>query len=383
MRVLHVSGLIDPAYGGPSVTTIELVQALARAGLDVELATTDRSFRQPRRHQPQLAGPIPLAVHRAHWPRGYNASVSLARDLIHRTKQFDLVHIHSIYGMHTLVAAAAARIAGVPYICEPHGALTRYHHRQKRAKKAVHERLVDLPALRGAAFIRCASPSEANDLVSIGLRERTTVIPHGVVCPWPTSSLGQRDAGREGHVLFLGRIHHKKRLDITLEAFAELRRREPCAVLAVVGEGDAALMRSLEEQVRALGLETSVVFWGPVYGDERWELYNDADVFVLLSDDESFGVTAIEAAAMGVPVVATRSVSSAIDLSRIAPVTIVPPDPAIAAEALLDALRSPSDRMTTAASVRARYGWDGIAEEMIDLYTRVAINRSRGLGEPR
>jgi glycosyltransferase involved in cell wall biosynthesis len=381
LRVLHVAGLLDPAYGGPSIVPLDLCHALHRQGVHVELAATDRRYGRAGRYQLAALPPFATNLFPVRRPHSYNTSWALARHVSDAARLVDVVHIHSIYGFHALAAARAATRAGVPYIVEPHGALTTYHHRQKRAKKALHERLVDIPILRHAAGVRCASTAEARDLGAFGVDPLTFIVPHGVEAP----PIGSRESSRsvgELRVLFLGRFHQKKRLDLTIDAFARVRATCPRARLRVVGSGDDAILRAARRQVAELGIADAVQFVGPVFGDDRWQEYRDADVFVQFSDDESFGLTAIEARAAGIPVIATRAVASVADLGGDSMVTLVESSPVDAAAAIARALEVTRCARATRSvgSVAKTHSYQRVAQLLVEEYERIANRKPRQVG---
>lgn len=374
LRVLHVAGLLDPAYGGPSVVAVELCDALYELGLDVELVATDRGFGSRARYLlPAGERAFTIRQFPVHWPTGYNTSWRMAIYLCKAVREADVVHIHSIYGFHTLVAALVARARRVPYIIEPHGALTRYHHRQKRSKKALHERLIDLPILRHSAAIRCASRAEAQDLRWLRLHALASVVPHGVNPPLPRERDAHLIAQESPTILFLGRLTQKKRIDLTIRAFAIVRESVPSARLRLVGPADASICVDARALVSSLDLDDVVDFVGPVYGESRWFELRSAAVFVLLSEDESYGLAALEAASVGTPVVATEGVAAASDLH--CHVSVCSPDPVAAAHAITAVLQSHQTEGTReyfAAQVFTTYAWTSIAQRVRDMYERAA-----------
>lgn len=380
LRVLHVIGLTDPAYGGPAIAALELCKALADRDVLTTLATTDRTTSRtpPSGH---LVVPRGFETHTfpCMRPRSYNTSPRLARFLMQEVAKADVVHIHSIYGFHTLAAATAALRAGIPFVVEPHGALTRYHHRQKRRKKVLHERLADFPIVRRAAAVRCASEAERSDLRFRGLGDRAVVIPHGVELP-PQSKRDRssRNAARPPRVpptaLFMARIHEKKRLNLTIQAFQYALGAAPDARLRVVGEGNPDVLNSARTLADDLGIGSQVDFAGGIYGAERWVEFEKATAYVLLSDNESFGMTALEAAAAGVPVLATRHVPSAVQISKFGAVRLVEGTVDEAGGALAAMLTDSSlgDRAQRAAAlICEQYSWPAIAGAMEELYRRV------------
>ncbi len=102
----------------------------------------------------------------------------------------------------------------------------------------------------------------------------------------------------------MGRIHPIKGLDRLIEVFSEIRSRRTDCTLVIVGP-DFGAQRSLEAMARRLGTENHIVFTGPIYGDDKFRALSSADVFVLPSRYESFGMTILEAMTASVPIIIT------------------------------------------------------------------------------
>ncbi|MBK5223031.1 MAG: glycosyltransferase [Acidimicrobiia bacterium] len=373
-RIIHVMPLLDPDYGGPTEATLRLCQALHDQGVEVEVLSTDRRFLGPGPfHIDADEWSFPITQFATTTPIGWSRSPDLAASMRERAGEVDLVHVHTIFHHTTVVAARAALAAGTPLVMEPHGSLTSYSRRQKLWKKRLYGQVVDHPLLRRADGVRCASSREKDDLAELGLASAAFVVPHGVEVPEPRP--GPRSGADGGPVvLFLGRLAAKKRLDLTLTAFRHTLERVPSARLRIVGSGDAASESALHTMRDDLGIEASVDLVGPRFGDDRARELERADAFVLLSDDESFGMAAAEAVCAGLPVVATRGVASMVDLAPRAEVRLVGQDPVEAGAALADVLLDP-EAATRARAAAPRVvevlSWSSIATSMQAEYDRL------------
>jgi glycosyltransferase involved in cell wall biosynthesis len=107
-------------------------------------------------------------------------------------------------------------------------------------------------------------------------------------------------------VLFLSRVHPKKGLDLLLDAFRKIHTEMPSAVLAIVGDGDPEYLTALKAQVHNLALGEAVQFVGFLSGEMKWAAMAAAELFVLPTQSENFGIAVIEAMSVGTPVVVTR-----------------------------------------------------------------------------
>jgi len=228
-------------------------------------------------------------------------------------RQFDLVHIYGMYDLLGPQTAYACRSLGVPYILEPMG-MFRPIVRNIALKRLYHW-IWGRRMARGARHIVATSPMEAAELTAEQIpRDQIVVRRNGIEMPITMPASGEFRARwtippDAAMILFLGRVVSKKSPDLLLEAFARWRTTSPrggSAVLVIAGpeEGDGYYQR-LQRAAVSLGVNANIRFTGPLYDDQKWAAYRDADVFVLPSQDENFGNSAGEAMAAGVPVILT------------------------------------------------------------------------------
>jgi glycosyltransferase involved in cell wall biosynthesis len=315
-KILHVIPSVGPERGGPSVLMRTLARALSQAGMEVHVATTDDNG--PGR-LPVLHG-VPQQEDGAtfwYFPRQtrfYTFSWPLTRWLARHVREFDLVHIHALFSYAALPAALLAHRAGVPYIVRPLGTLNRWGIENRRPwLKKLSFRVLESRILASAAGIHYTSEQEQVEAGELGVSAHPLIIPNAVEIP-----VGQ--ASRPGHdrkvILFLSRIDRKKGLDLLFEAFARVRRECPGVVLVLAGTGDPAWVATLKTTAERLGIASDVVWAGFLTGDDKWAALTTADVFVLPSYSENFGIALVEALACGCPVVLSDQVGIHREISR-------------------------------------------------------------------
>jgi glycosyltransferase involved in cell wall biosynthesis len=183
VKVLHVVGSLAPRYGGPSVVVPEMARALADCGHHVEVITTDvdGAGRLPvPTGQPLEWRGVITTFCRVGRPRRFKASPSLWRALRQRIREFDVVHVHSLYLFHTLAAGHYCRRFGVPYIVRPHGTLDPWHRSRRRWRKAIYTRLFEGRNLHAAAAMHYTSVAERDHVAGLGLPAPGFIIPLGV-----------------------------------------------------------------------------------------------------------------------------------------------------------------------------------------------------------
>lgn len=280
-------------------------RCLRARGIEVTTVTTDDDGPGRRLDRPPTRTPHDTT--RVYLPRtlhAYHYCVGFAGWLSAHASQFDLLHIHGAFSHVPMTAARIARQLGLPYIVRPCGILSGYGMGRRRWVKALSLRWVEAPALRGAAAIHVTSALERADIEALVPGPlRFADIPLGIENPppghperWLARYPGLRSAGRR--LLFLSRIDPKKNLETLLDALALL----PADVaLCVCGDGDAEYRRQLEARSRALGVAARVTWAGHVSGSDKADALAAADLFVLPSFAENFGIAAVEALLAGRP----------------------------------------------------------------------------------
>ena len=382
MRVLHVSSYFPPAYryGGPPASILGLCHGLQRAGVDVEVVTTTANGEAPLPPSPPEGDrfeDVPVRYVASAFPRRLFGA-RLRGPLSAALTRADVCHIHGVWNVSEWWASRLARARGVPYVVSPRGMLLPQARERGRWRKAAAFALLERHNLTGAALLHATSEQEAGALRELGLGVPIAVVPNGVDLREAQQALrGYR--ARLGIppdafvVLFLGRMHRIKRLDLLADAFAGVRATHPSAHLVLAGPDEQGLVPNLLRRFSGGGDYVHAI--GAVHGAEKWALLKDADVMVQCSDSESFGLAVVESLASGVPVVVTRTCPWSEIETHQCGFWVDQTAPAIA-----DALRALADDPVrralmgerAAAFARDQYSWDAIAPQMARLYADLA-----------
>lgn len=395
MRILSVTQTYWPflEFGGPPVKVRALGRGLAERGHQITVLTTDWGFEQ-RVADPAAAGAqrSPFgwrhsegevrAIYLPTWLRYRATSWNPAVRRFCRAKldEFDVAHIYGLYDFLGPAVAQACESRGIPYVLEPIGMYVPIV-RNFLLKRTYHA-LYGKRMFGGAARVIATSEQEREELAGGGVPvHKIRLRRNGVEAPAASPERGsfREKLGipeDEAVILFLGRVAEKKSPDLLLRAFADLSGEPPTrrSRLVFVGPPERGIRARLEQLASELGVKSRVKFVGPVYGDEKWSAYRDADVFVLPSQNENFGNTAAEAIAAGTPVVVTERCGIAPLLADVAGL-VVPHDVSPLARAI-ERLISESDlreRLSEGCQeVAARLGWEKPVREMEILYNELA-----------
>ena len=391
---------LSPRCGGPATVLPQLAKAQAEAGIDVMVATTNADHPTGTYHDPgwgTLAdGAVPVFYGSARLSR-LQVSPSLAGYLRRAIPTFDVVHVHGLYRFPTTAAASLSRRHGVPYVIRPHGSLDPYLYEKSTSGtlrlKRLYERCFDLPNLNAASAIHYTADDERERASFLKLRSPSFVIPNGLawenyrILPERGELRARCGVGDAPLVLFLGRLHIKKGLDLLVPAFDALRRVMPDARLVIAGPENDGYGQKVRGWVSERGLEKAVHFVGPLTANDVVRAYVDADVFALPSYTENFGMTVVEAMACALPVVISDQVNIHNEVSgaQAGLVTRCSVDDVVTA--LLAVLRDPGRRRVMGNAgrqlVRSRYSWPVIVNDLAREYAHIVTRSSIATRPPR
>jgi glycosyltransferase involved in cell wall biosynthesis len=299
--------------GGPAVAVVGLASAQKRAGLDVRVISTHRAgddlssadVLREQDIQVHLVGPTSGLL------SGHPALASALQDVLAAA---DIVHIHALWEDIQHHAAVAARQIGIPYIFRPCGMLDPWSLSQSRWKKRLYMAWRLRRDLNGAAALHYTATLERDVAGPLELKPLSLVEPNGVdlsefeaLPPAGTFRSRYPMIGDRPLVLFLSRLHPKKGIELLLPAFA--RGAPAGAVLVIAGPGEERYTEQLMDRAAALGVKDRVLFTGMLRGRDRVAAFADADLFVLPSYQENFGIAVVESLAAGTPVVISDQVS--------------------------------------------------------------------------
>ena len=376
LKVLHVTPSMSPAWGGPALAVAELAAALARQEIQCEILTTHGyrvgSGQVPTPDIPIYSFNAGFGLAARTWT-GYSGT--LARFLRERVTDFDLIHIHAIWSYPAYAAYCTAKKHGLPYIFTIHGELSDWGLGQKALKKRIYRFFVLDRMLREAGALHAITQAEKEQVRKLGFSTPVVMAANGINefrLPSP-KKLIQRFPQLNGKrvVLFLGRLHPKKGLDILARSFAAIAERFDDLALLVVGPDKFGTRKGMEAILNAAGLLERTVFTGLLTGEEKLAALSCADLFVLPSHSDVLGIAVLEALAARVPVVITTGCEFP-EVSAYGAGLIAEADTASIAHAMEQLLTDKKLRRSMGEQghklVTERYTWQAAAATMSDLY---------------
>ena len=380
MKILHIIRDLAPSTGGP----VTAVQGMAAAEVDlghtVSIVTTDFGLTE----LPQVHG-VTITAFPCRFP-GWRYSPELARALPTLIENSDIIHIHTVWEHPTWAAARICKRLGKPYILRPCGMLDRWSLSQSAWKKKAYLHLLAASVIRTAAALHFTSEEELTNSLSLGRENRGFVIPNGLSAssienlPGP-QAFRQRfpELADKRIVLFLSRLHYKKQPDVLIKAFQRVCGMDDRMTLVLAGPAEPAYLAELQALAVQLKLTERVIFTGMLQGAAVQEAYRAAEIFVLPSLQENFGIAVAEAMAAGCPVIVSEQVNLATDIRNASAGIVCTADVAVTAAAMETLLSDEPLRVLMGANgrtlVREKFSWSKVATELANVYEDILSSR--------
>ncbi|TBW30123.1 glycosyltransferase [Gramella sp. KN1008] len=295
LKVIHIVPFIGDEASGPAYSVPALCSALSKLNCEVVLYTLaplpERKF--DFRVEAFSRSSIPTSSFGFSW-RMYK---SLSED----AKDADIIHNHSLWMAPNIFAGFAAKKANKPLINSPRGTLSSKALERSSWKKSLALKLGQRFALNATECFHVTAQHEQSDVRNYQNKTPSVVIPNGIDLP----SLKGVSLNKEKTVLFLGRIHPIKGLDILLKSWKNLGDHTEGWQLKLVGKGDQKYVSSLANIIEKYNID-NIQILDPVYGSDKNVVYQKASIYVLPSYSENFGMTVVESLSNATPVITTN-----------------------------------------------------------------------------
>lgn len=378
LRVCHVVASINRNTGGPAVTSVRLAQSQAQMGVSTTLITLD----YPEHGSQVSTDGIELitlpANHLTRRFRGY--SPALQRTLLGATKEnFNIIHNHGLWMFPNWYARQAALNAAIPLVIKPCGMLESWSLGRSRSKKFLAWHLFERINLQSAKLFHATSEAEAASIRALGLRQPIAIVPNGIDIPdlgcRPNRSLlEERFPELRGRrwLLFMSRIHPKKGIEELIQAWQSIHKQFVDWQLILAGPDLDGYEMTLRQMVADGGLGECVTFTGMLTGDDKFCALGNADLFVLPTHSENFGIAVAEALAHGCPVITTKAAPWQ-DLQTHNCGWWIDDDVNVLSVTLVEAIQLMEQERRVIGNrgrqlMEKKYSWDNVAEQMTNAY---------------
>lgn len=300
--------------------------------------------------------------------RAANFGGALAR--IHQKNPITLIHQHGIWLRSSHAVTSYAHENQLPLVVAPRGMLEPWAINNSKWKKKLAWMLYQKRDLQRATAFHATAHLEAESIRRLGFKQPIAVIPNGIQLPEHRQSSAITHPSSTKTALFLSRINPKKGLPMLLNAWKKLSPEGWRLVIA--GNDDGGHVAELKAQIKRLGLSERVSYAGPLFSEAKEKAYREADLFVLPSYSENFGIVVTEALGYQVPVLTTTGCPwKELETDRCG--WWVEPTPSGIEQGLQLALATSGQELSEMgvrgrALVEEKYQWPGIAERMIEFY---------------
>jgi glycosyltransferase involved in cell wall biosynthesis len=216
----------------------------------------------------------------------------------------DMVHINCCWNPLCALTQKWAQQLGYKAILTPHGMLEpwimqRHHWTRKVPALCLYQK----KAVQTTDCIHATAESEKANLLKLGYNHEIAVIPNGI----EMDNIALKPSRMKTKtILYLSRIHPKKGIELLIDAVVQIKDALNGYKIVIAGEGDVAYIQSLKNRIQKQNVEIFFDFTGGIYGDKKWELFQQSDIFILPTYSENFGIVVAEALASGTPVITTK-----------------------------------------------------------------------------
>ena len=296
MNIIHVVPTIHEEASGPSYSVVKLCQALVEHGNNVRLAALDWG---PLQSPPPFYKKFPMS----RGPRGLGFSREMRLWLRKQalSGRIHIIHNHSLWMMPNVYPGLAVRGTNCQLVLSPRGTLSPWILERSKWAKRIFWFLFQRLSLKQAVCFHATAENEYQEIRALGLQQPVCIIPNGIDIP----DLSPEKVSHKRTLLFLGRIHPTKGVDYLLRAWHVVYRQFPEWELEIVGPDNEGYLFKMKRLASKLRLER-VLFRGPLYGRDKERAYQRADIFVLPTHSENFGLAVAESLACGTPAIVTK-----------------------------------------------------------------------------
>ncbi|MCM4155366.1 glycosyltransferase [Gramella sp. AN32] len=365
MNIAHVISSIDNSTGGPARSVTHLIAAmLENSSHKIELFC--------RKSQNPIINNFEKPTGFIHFCRHNRlGGLQQVREEI-KLSTPDLLHGHGLWQLLVHQMAKIARKNKIPYIITPRGMLEPWSLEQKTFKKKIALSLFQNKDLNNATCIHATATLEAENIRNLGYTNPIAVIPNGIdLTEFPKF---EKFKTTEKKILFLSRIHQKKGIENLIEAWSQIPKivKENWSI-NIVGNGEEKYCEELQDLLIDKGLSEQIFIKGPMYGEDKLKEYQDADLFVLPTYSENFGIVIAEALACNTPIITTKGAPwEELETTQSGWWIDIGVEPL--REALEEALQTPPETLSRMGEngrrlIEEKYSIEAVAKQMEELYT--------------
>ncbi|MCQ8105929.1 glycosyltransferase [Methylomonas sp. SURF-2] len=297
MKIFQTIAGIDKISGGPSYTIPSLCSNLHRLGANIELHLL--SCKDSNVHEYDFD----ITLHRRGFPGRLGTSNDMKISLLNNVKKGDIIHAHGLWLMPNIYPYNIAKSNEAKFILSPRGMLSKWSLNRSRVAKIFMGKLGQYSAILNSHCIHVTAESEYDDVRAFGYKGPICIIPNGIDLPDKPAVINKEKTIKK--LIFISRVHPKKGIELLLDAWTKIYQAHPDWELDICGPGDSDYISKIIKIIDTIP-NSRVRYVGPLYGGDKHEFYNNANLFVLPTHSENFGVVVAEALSNAIPVIVSK-----------------------------------------------------------------------------
>jgi len=298
MKICHIVSHIDEEASGPSYSVPMLCNSISTLGNEVTLTTLSSRGIRPR---------YDLINHKEFISTNFLKKLGISNEMkkwfSRNINEYSFIHSHGLWMMPNIYPATFSNKYNKNYIISPRGTLSKNAMVFSKSVKNIFWYSFQKRALDRATAFHATSEDEYNDIRSLGFKAPVAIIPNGIEIP--NEVIIPQKSRPNKKLLYLGRIHPKKGLEMAINAWSKLEHLYPNWSFNIVGKGEDAYIKSLKNLVKVKNINR-VEFFGPLYGEDKQKIFQDSDLFILPTKSENFGMVVAESLSNSTPVITTK-----------------------------------------------------------------------------
>jgi glycosyltransferase involved in cell wall biosynthesis len=287
------------SHGGPTYTVPALCKSLSDQGVDVVLHALAPSQIDPAGSYAFEAHPVSRLIPRL------GLSGSMRRALLQAASEADVIHSHMLWMMPNLYPGFVIKLSNSrsQLVMSPRGTLDPWEYRSHTLQKRIVWFAGQRWNLQRCAVLHATAPMECEHFRELRLRAPVAVIPNGVDIPDIAAFPAEPKTRRR--LLFLARIARKKGVDLLLRAWRNIQQQRQDWELQIAGDPNGDYLVEMQRLAVELGVQR-VTFICPVSAERKWQLYRNADLYVLATRGDNWAVSISDALSFGVPAIVSQ-----------------------------------------------------------------------------
>tara|TARA_S200000501_G_C20868432_1_gene763153 strand:- start:4825 stop:6009 length:1185 start_codon:yes stop_codon:yes gene_type:complete len=392
LKIVHIISNFSLPFGGMAVACKEIAEGQVKAGLDVTVITSYLDFPSGILNKPNDKPVFENGVRVIYCSVFFKPlvfSFQLIKHIKKELRESDIVHVHGLYRFPQSYACWYSRRIKKPYILSPHGSLdpVLFDKKERKLLRRLYQYLFEIKNVKKSKKIHFTANDELELANYLDIKEKSVVIPNGI------DTIDFKNLPNKGgfvdtfkiqessfKILFLGRVVWKKGLDILLTSLPSIIKKIPNVSLIIAGPDNENYKKDLTDIINSNGINSYVKFIGMLNREKVKQAYVNADIFILPSYSENYGITIVESLVCGCPVIISKNVNIHKEITYNNLGQVIDCDPKDISDAVINYFnRSDDYKIKHRAYIRdyalQKYDWENAIKKFSNLYEEILVDK--------